>query len=34
VVLLIGLKAEDRMIASAIWARVRASLPVLRGSES
>lgn len=33
-VLLMGLKAEDRMIASAIWARVRNSLPMLRGSES
>jgi O-antigen/teichoic acid export membrane protein len=33
-VLLMGLEAEDRMIASAIWARVRGSLPTLRGSES
>jgi len=33
-ILLMGLEAEDRMIASAIWARVRGSLPVLRGSES
>jgi len=33
-VLLMGLGAEDRMIANAIWARIRGSLPVLRGNES
>jgi O-antigen/teichoic acid export membrane protein len=33
-VLLMGLEAEDRMIASAIWARVRGGFPVLRGSAS
>lgn len=33
-VLLMGLQAEDRMIASAIWARVRGSFPLLRGNAS
>lgn len=33
-VLLMGLEAEDRMIAKAIWTRVRASFAVLGGSAS
>lgn len=33
-VLLVGLKAEDRLIASAVWSRIRGSLPVFRASES
>jgi O-antigen/teichoic acid export membrane protein len=32
--LLIGLKEEDRMIATAVWVRIRGSLPVLPGSQS
>lgn len=33
-VLLLGLEAEDRMIARAIWARIRGGLPTFRASES